>query len=205
MYIPKFFQIDDFKEIEQFVKSNSFGMIITEKHGKPLATHLPLILQKKGDDYYISGHIAKGNPQWKTLNGNSNVLIIYQGPHAYVSSSWYEKENVPTWNYQAIHLYGEATVLSEQETMDDLKTLLAKYEQYRENPVLWDNLAESTQMQAKAIIGFKVKINKVEAAYKMSQNRNEQDYNNIIKKLEDEHNSSSNAVANIMRDIHPYL
>ncbi|CDR24799.1 FMN-binding negative transcriptional regulator [Staphylococcus schweitzeri] len=205
MYIPKFFQIDDFKEIEQFVKSNSFGMIITEKHGKPLATHLPLILQKKGDDYYISGHIAKGNPQWKTLNGNSNVLIIYQGPHAYVSSSWYEKENVPTWNYQAIHLYVEATVLSEQETMDDLKTLLAKYEQYRENPVLWDNLAESTQMQAKAIIGFKVKINKVEAAYKMSQNRNEQDYNNIIKKLEEEHNSSSNAVADVMRDIHPYL
>lgn len=133
------------------------------------------------------------------------MLIIYQGPHAYVSSSWYEKENVPTWNYQAIHLYGEATVLSEQETMDDLKTLLAKYEQYRENPVLWDNLAESTQMQAKAIIGFKVKINKVEAAYKMSQNRNEQDYNNIIKKLEDEHNSSSNAVADVMRDIHPYL
>lgn len=205
MYIPNFFQIDDFKEIEQFVKSNSFGMIITEKHGKPLATHLPLILQKKGNDYYISGHIAKGNPQWKTLNGNSNVLIIYQGPHAYVSSSWYEKENVPTWNYQAIHLYGEATVLREQETMDDLKTLLAKYEQYRENPVLWDNLAESTQMQAKAIIGFKVKINKVEAAYKMSQNRNEQDYNNIIKKLEDEHNSSSNAVADVMRDIHPYL
>lgn len=205
MYIPKFFQIDDFKEIEQFVKSNSFGMIITEKHGKPLATHLPLILQKKGDDYYISGHIAKGNSQWKTLNGNSNVLIIYQGPHAYVSSSWYEKENVPTWNYQAIHLYGEATVLSEQETIDDLKTLLAKYEQYRENPVLWDNLAESTQMQAKAIIGFKVKINKVEAAYKMSQNRNEQDYNNIIKKLEEEHNSSSNAVADVMRDIHPYL
>lgn len=205
MYIPKFFQIDDFKEIEQFVKSNSFGMIITEKHGKPLATHLPLILQKKGDDYYISGHIAKGNSQWKTLNGNSNVLIIYQGPHAYVSSSCYEKENVPTWNYQAIHLYGEATVLSEQETIDDLKTLLAKYEQYRENPVLWDNLAESTQMQAKAIIGFKVKINKVEAAYKMSQNRNEQDYNNIIKKLEEEHNSSSNAVADVMRDIHPYL
>lgn len=205
MYIPNFFQIDDFKEIEQFVKSNSFGMIITEKHGKPLATHLPLILQKKGDDYYISGHIAKGNSQWKTLNGNSNVLIIYQGPHAYVSSSWYEKENVPTWNYQAIHLYGEATVLSEQETIDDLKTLLAKYEQYRENPVLWDNLAESTQMQAKAIIGFKVKINKVEAAYKMSQNRNEQDYNNIIKKLEEEHNSSSNAVADVMRDIHPYL
>ena len=61
------------------------------------------------------------------------MLIIYQGAHAYVSSSWYEKENVPTWNYQAVHLYGEATVLNEQETIDGLKTLLTKYEQNREN------------------------------------------------------------------------
>lgn len=204
MYIPKFFQVNDFKEIEQFIQSNSFGMIVTEDQGKPLATHLPLIFQKNGDDYYISGHIAKGNPQWKTLNGNGNVLIIYQGAHAYVSS-WYEKENVPTWNYQAVHLYGEATVLNEQETIDGLKTLLTKYEQNRENPVLWDNLAENTQMQAKAIVGFKVKIKKIEAAYKMSQNRNEQDYNNIIKNLEDEHNSSSKAVADVMKEIYPYL
>ncbi|NGA84224.1 FMN-binding negative transcriptional regulator [Staphylococcus aureus] len=205
MYIPKFFQVNDFKEIEQFIQSNSFGMIVTEDQGKPLATHLPLIFQKNGDDYYISGHIAKGNPQWKTLNGNGNVLIIYQGAHAYVSSSCYEKENVPTWNYQAVHLYGEATVLNEQETIDGLKTLLTKYEQNRENPVLWDNLAENTQMQAKAIVGFKVKIKKIEAAYKMSQNRNEQDYNNIIKNLEDEHNSSSKAVADVMKEIYPYL
>lgn len=76
MYIPKFFQVNDFKEIEQFIQSNSFGMIVTEDQGKPLATHLPLIFQKNGDDYYISGHIAKGNPQWKTLNGNGNVLNI---------------------------------------------------------------------------------------------------------------------------------
>ncbi|WP_188351728.1 FMN-binding negative transcriptional regulator [Staphylococcus aureus] len=205
MYIPKFFQVNDFKEIEQFIQSNSFGMIVTEDQGKPLATHLPLIFQKNGDDYYISGHIAKGNPQWKTLNGNGNVLIIYQGAHAYVSSSWYEKENVPTWNYQAVHLYGEATVLNEQETIDGLKTLLTKYEQNRGNPVLWDNLAENTQMQAKAIVGFKVKIKKIEVAYKMSQNRNEQDYNNIIKNLEDEHNSSSKAVADVMKEIYPYL
>ena len=205
MYIHKFFQVNDFKEIEKFIQSNSFGMIVTEDQGKPLAPHLPLIFQKNGDDYYISGHIAKGNPQWKTLNGNGNVLIIYQGAHAYVSSSWYEKENVPTWNYQAVHLYGEATVLNEQETIDGLKTLLTKYEQNRENPVLWDNLAENTQMQAKAIVGFKVKIKKIEAAYKMSQNRNEQDYNNIIKNLEDEHNSSSKAVADVMKEIYPYL
>ena len=158
MYIPKFFQVNDFKEIEQFIQSNSFGMIVTEDQGKPLATHLPLIFQKNGDDYYISGHIAKGNPQWKTLNGNGNVLIIYQGAHAYVSSSWYEKENVPTWNYQAVHLYGEATVLNEQETIDGLKTLLTKYEQNRENQFYGIILQKIRKCRPRQSLDLKVKI-----------------------------------------------
>ncbi|HIA7046268.1 TPA: FMN-binding negative transcriptional regulator, partial [Staphylococcus aureus] len=71
-------------------------------------------------------------------------------------------------------------------------------------PVLWDNISENTKMQAKGIVGFKVKIHKIEAAYKMSQNRNEKDYNNIIEKLEDESNASSVAVAEVMKNIHPY-
>lgn len=179
-------------------------MIITVDQGKPIATHVPLVLDKKGDDYYISGHLAKTNPQCNTLKDNQNVLIIYQGAHSYVSSAWYEKENVPTWNYQAVHLYGESSILSEEETIDDLKSLLAKYERHREDPVLWDNISENTKMQAKGIVGFKVKIHKIEAAYKMSQNRNEKDYNNIIEKLEDESNASSVAVAEVMKNIHPY-
>ena len=94
----------------------------------------------------------------RLLNGNGNVLIIYQGAHAYVSSSWYEKENCTNLELSGSSFVWEATVLNEQETIDGLKTLLTKYEQNRENPVLWDNLAENTQMQAKAIVGFKVKI-----------------------------------------------
>lgn len=181
MHVPKYFQVDDFKEIEKFIQSNSFGMIVTVDQGKPIATHVPLVLDKKGDDYYISGHLAKTNPQCNTL-----------------------KENVPTWNYQAVHLYGESSILSEEETIDDLKSLLVKYERHREDPVLWDNISENTKMQAKGIVGFKVKIHKIEAAYKMSQNRNEKDYNNIIEKLEDESNASSVAVAEVMKNIHPY-
>lgn len=204
MHVPKYFQVDDFKEIEKFIQSNSFGMIVTVDQRKPIATHVPLVLDKKGDDYYISGHLAKTNPQCNTLKDNQNVLIIYQGAHSYVSSAWYEKENVPTWNYQAVHLYGESSILSEEETIDDLKRLLVKYERHREDPVLWDNISENTKMQAKGIVGFKVKIHKIEAAYKMSQNRNEKDYNNIIEKLEDESNASSVAVAEVMKNIHPY-
>lgn len=79
MHVPKYFQVDDFKEIEKFIQSNSFGMIVTVDQGKPIATHVPLILDKKGDDYYICGHLAKTNPQCNTLKDNQNVLIIYQG------------------------------------------------------------------------------------------------------------------------------
>src|SRR5690606_31907602 len=130
MYIPKHFKVTDVDEVIEFIEMNSFGTIVTTEQGKPIATHLPLELHKQGDDYYITGHFAYANPQWKTLN--ENVLVIYQGPHAYVSSTWYSHENVPTWNYQSVHIYGKASLMNEQELEEDLKLLLKKYENHRE-------------------------------------------------------------------------
>lgn len=111
MYIPKYFEVTDFNEIEKSIQSNSFGTLVTTNDGKPIATHLPLMLHKKEDDYYITGHFAYANSQWKMLAENQ-VLVMYQGPHAYISSSWYQAENVPTWNYQAVHIYGTASIMN---------------------------------------------------------------------------------------------
>ncbi|MDA6365870.1 FMN-binding negative transcriptional regulator, partial [Escherichia coli] len=86
---------------------------------------------------YLTGHMAYGNPQWRTFADSEDVLVMFQGPHAYISSSWYEEENVPTWNYQAVHVYGQASILSEEELKGDLAILLQKYEKHRKNPVLW--------------------------------------------------------------------
>ena len=109
MYIPKYFEVSTIEEIWGFIQENSFGTIVTTVQGKPVATHLPLQVMKEGDTYYITGHMAYANPQWKTFEDeHENVLVIFQGPHAYISSSWYTHENVPTWNYQAVHLYGTA-------------------------------------------------------------------------------------------------
>ncbi|KOP81178.1 FMN-binding negative transcriptional regulator [Cytobacillus solani] len=199
MYIPKYFKITNAEEIWDFVQKNSFGTIITTDQGKPTATHLPLGLNKKDDDYYITGHMAYGNPQWRTFETCEDVLVMFQGPHAYVSSSWYSHENVPTWNYQAIHMYGKGSILEKDELIEDLKRMLGKYEQNRGNPVLWDNLSPKLlETQLKGIVGFKIKVEEIQAAYKLSQNRSETDYSNIIDKLQNEGNPNSKQMAELM-------
>src|SRR5699024_5522466 len=100
-----------------------------------------------------------------------------------------EEENVPTWNYQAVHIYGKASILEKDELIKDLTIMLKKYEENRENPVLWDKLSPHLlDRELKGIVGFKIKVGKIQAANKLSQNRNETDYINIIDKLQNEEN-----------------
>jgi len=199
MYIPKYYKVTDFDEIKEFVQQNSFGTIVTTKKGKPIATHLPLGLSEKDGDFYITGHMAYGNPQWRTFETSGDVLVMFQGPHAYISSSWYEHENVPTWNYQAVHIYGTASILNEKELKQELSAMLLKYEQHRDNPVLWEKLSPQVlEKELKGIVGFKIKIHEVQAAYKLSQNRNEKDYHNIVDKLKKEEDLNSQQIAKVM-------
>lgn len=199
MYIPKYYKVTNWEEIKEFIQTNSFGALITTKKEKPIATHLPLQIHKEGEDYYVTGHIAYGNPQWRTFDTSEDILVIFQGPHSYVSSSWYEHENVPTWNYQAVHVYGKARILSEEELKQDLTLLLQKYETHRKNPVLWENLSpQLLEKELKGIVGFKIKIQEIQAVDKLSQNRNEEDYQNIINRLYEEKDMNSQQVAKVM-------
>ncbi|MGK7377353.1 FMN-binding negative transcriptional regulator [Planococcus sp. 1R117A] len=199
MFIPKHFKVNDFEEIREFVQHNSFGTLVTTRKGRPIATHLPLQLVKEEEDYYITGHMAYGNPQWRTFEASEEVLVMFQGPHAYISSSWYEHENVPTWNYQSVHLYGPARILNEEELKQDLTSLMQKYESHRENPVLWEKLSPSLlEKELKGIVGFKIQVKEIQAANKLSQNRNEEDYQNIVTKLYEENDVNSQQVAQVM-------
>jgi transcriptional regulator len=199
VYIPKYFKVTSVDEIWDFVQKNSFATIVTTEQGKPIATHVPLQLIKEGDTYYITGHMAYGNPQWRTFESCEDVLVMFQGPHAYISSSWYGEENVPTWNYQSVHVYGTASILSEEELKQDLTMLLQKYEKHRKNPVLWDKLSpQLIEKQLKGIVGFKIKVQEIQAANKLSQNRNEVDYHNIVNKLYEEKDLNSQQMAQLM-------
>lgn len=200
MYVPKYYKVSDLEEIKEFIQHNSFATIVSIRKGKPIATHIPVLLKKIENDYYLTGHLAYGNPLWKTFEEVQDILVIFNGPHAYISSSWYEHENVPTWNYQAVHVYGKASLIEGIALEQDLTSLLEKYESFRENPVLWDKLSpELLQQEMKGIKGFKIKVEEVQAAYKLSQNRNASDYANIIKELYKEENPHADAVAEAMK------
>jgi transcriptional regulator len=203
MYIPKQFKIEDWAEIEAFIRQNSFGLLVSTEGKKPIATHIPIELEKnQAGEMVLRGHIARANPQWETFENNEEVLVIFQGNHAYISSSWYEKENVPTWNYTAVHIYGSVRILSEDELKTSLKNLVDKYEVNSVNPVRVEELsAKNFDNQLRAIIGFEVVIGTVEAKYKLSQNRNDKDYKNIIQELEKCPHENAQAVAEKMKEM----
>jgi len=201
MYIPPIFKHDNVEEISAFLKANAFGILINQVDGKFWGTHIPMILEAGSDGQnYLFGHVAKANPQWKTFENDQEVLAIFTGPHGYVSSSWYEKENVPTWNYSAVHVYGKVQILDYDQLMESLKVLTDKYEQGNKNPVRVEEMSDKTLKQNRGLIGFKIAISEIQSARKLSQNRNEKDHQNIVKHLSQSSSPTDVQLGNTMRE-----
>ncbi|WP_222984530.1 FMN-binding negative transcriptional regulator [Flagellimonas meishanensis] len=198
MYIPHYYKNENLDEVKGFIKQNSFGILINQVDGKPWATHIPLELEKdeNGKDVLV-GHMAKANPQWNNFQDSPEVLCIFNGPHAYVSSSWYREEEVPTWNYIAVHVYGKILILNEAETMASLHRLVDNYEQGSKNPVSLEKMSPKTLRQVKGVVGFRIQISDIQAAYKLSQTRTE-DHAKIISELSQKDDASSQAIADHM-------
>ncbi|MED1948382.1 MULTISPECIES: FMN-binding negative transcriptional regulator [Brevibacillus] len=200
MYIPKLYRMEH-DEAVQTMKANPFALLITVDEHRPLATHIPLEIREEEGKIYATGHIAYGNLQKKTLDNNRDVLLIFQGPHAYISSSWYESEQVPTWDYLAVHAYGTARILTKDEMKSALDSMLKHYESHRENGRLWDTFdPELLEREMKGIVGFEIEITSIQGAAKMSQNRNNTDYQSIVAKLEKSNDQGEIQVAQWMRE-----
>ncbi|WP_429842959.1 FMN-binding negative transcriptional regulator [Brevibacillus sp. FIR094] len=183
------------------MKSNPFALLITVDQHRPLATHIPLEIREEKGKIYASGHIAYGNMQKKTLDNHRDVLLIFQGPHAYISSSWYESEQVPTWDYLAVHAYGTARILTKDELKSALDSMLTHYESQRENGRLWETFhPELLEREMKGIVGFEIEITSIQGAAKMSQNRNNTDYQSIVAEFEKSNDQGENQVAQWMRE-----
>nr|WP_297785645.1 FMN-binding negative transcriptional regulator [uncultured Allomuricauda sp.] len=200
MYIPPHYNNQNLDEIKDFIRQNSFGILINIVENKPWGTHIPLELEKndEGNDIFLVGHIAKANPQWKYFKDNTEVLCIFNGPHSYVSSSWYKEEEVPTWNYIAVHVYGTLKVLTEQETMASMHRLVDKYEKNSKDPISLSNMSPKTLRQVKGVVGFQVQISDIQATYKLSQTRVD-DHQKIISELEERSDSGSRGIAEHMK------
>ena len=199
MYIPNIYKTESQVEIEQFIHDNGFAILINQTNVKLWATHIPLLLETKNGKQYLVGHVSKLNPQAESFITNDDVLAVFSGSHSYISSSWYDHENVPTWNYLAVHIYGKVTILNYEEAVLSLKRLVDKYESKSENPVRVEDLSKETMHEAKGIVAFEIEISSIESVKKLSQNRDEKNYNNIISELEKTDDSKSIAVANEMK------
>lgn len=201
MYIPTLFKQDNSEEVKDFLRKNSFGILVSTVGNKPWATHIPMELDTNtaGKDVLL-GHISRGNKQWRDFTNNEEVLAIFSGPHAYVSSSWYDHENVPTWNYIAVHVYGTLRVIDGEELLISLKKLVNKYEAMSEHPVSVEGMSEKMlESELKGIVGFEIQITAIEAAYKLSQNRDTRNKERIIEELTKRGDISSAEIAASMK------
>jgi transcriptional regulator len=200
MFIPDIYKNENQEDIYAFLYANSFGLLINQTEGKLTADHIPLELDtSKEGNLILHGHLSKENPQWKSFSENDQVLAVFSGPHSYISSSWYDHENVPTWNYIAVHVYGKIKIIEEEAVIASLKKLVDKYEGKSENPIRVEDLSQKTLMQTRGIVAFEIEITEIQATKKLPQNRDEFNYKNIISELEKSGENQSVTLANEMK------
>lgn len=201
MYVPSMFTAKSLKDVETYIKKNSFATLISQgAGGRPIGTHIPLQYVEKGGEEFLYGHIAKANQQKLSFDKEQDLLAIFMETHAYISSSWYDHVNVPTWNYIAVHVYGKARVITGKELYRSIDSLVNEFESKRPNRFhLSDFGEEELSAHLNGLIGFEMTVDQVEASYKLSQNRKDEDYFEIIKQLEATGDSLSMHIADEMK------
>jgi transcriptional regulator len=200
VYIPSYFKEDDWKEISRIIRENGFGILVTSKDNIPIATHIPVeLITKKDGTNVLQGHVSKANEQWKLFEKCEQALVIFSAEHHYISSSWYANRSVPTWNFIAIHIYGKMRIVNENELMESLKTLTNHYESFSKQP---DSIEQMPQdyinKLIQAVVGFEMTIDKVESKFKLSQNKDNSDYKNVIAELKNLNDWNGSKVAEEM-------
>ncbi|NOT17368.1 MAG: FMN-binding negative transcriptional regulator [Sulfuriferula sp.] len=200
MYIPEFFKETNPERISTLVEGNSFGMLVTAPDGVPFVSHLPFIFDHAaGSKGKLLCHMARANPQWQHFSSCSEVLAVFQGPHAYVSPSWYSSPGVPTWNYAVVHLRGKPRLIESESELEALvERLTHVYESHMPSP--WEpNLAgERRTKLLNMIVGFEIEVTDIQGKFKLSQNRPIEDQQRVIEALSQSSNQTEAAVSKLM-------
>jgi transcriptional regulator len=199
VYIPEHFRSEDRATALTFMHANPFAILVSNNEEGPFATHVPVVIRESGDQLVVRGHVAKANPHWRYLERQPDCLMIFHGPHSYISPTNYEtRENVPTWNYGAIHIYGRARTFAEPDQLlamlhDLIPTFEAAYEEQ------WASLSEVyRQRMLSHIVGFEITVGKLEAKFKLSQNRTRKEQQQIINSLSTDADTTISGTARLM-------
>jgi transcriptional regulator len=203
MYTPKHFLTEDVARMHELMRRYSFATLVTRHDGAPFASHLPFLLdERRGPRGALLAHLARGNPQWRDLADGQEALVIFQGPHAYVSPSWYGvAPSVPTWNYAAVHAYGRARIIEEpSELRRLLGALVELHEASFGQPWRMDLPDEYMQRMVRGLVGFEIEIARLEGKLKLSQNRPADDRRRVVAALEESADPLGLATAKLMAE-----
>lgn len=202
MYAPRYNQEKDWNTVAAFIRQHGFALLVSVENGLPTGTHLPIELEEKtpgSGEFVLRGHIANANPQSGAFTSGQTFMAVFMDPHSYISSSWYEKEKIPTWNYIAVHIYGRLRIMAENELVQSLSHLMQRYEGTSEHAVQMHDIPEKElRNNLKAITGFELSIDRVDTRFKLSQNRNDHDYFSVVDHLKAAGDSHSVRIAEEM-------
>ncbi len=202
MYNFSYFKEKDKQTILDFIEQNPFAFMTgSYLSGGQVVTQIPILLEERNGELFLQGHIMRNTDHHKAFVENPNALIVFTGPSCYVSASWYSNPQIgSTWNYMSVHIGGQINFMTNDELIAFMRKLTLKFE--KGNPqslTFYDNLPDQyLNKMMPAIVGFEIKAEKIENVFKLSQNRDEKSYFNIISKLE-EQGGSSTLIAAIMQ------
>lgn len=203
MYVPEDFAVDDKAVLHDFMRRYDFALLVTASGGVSTASHLPILLEVGDNGAVIQGHMARANPQWQDFSAVDEALVIFLGPHAYVSPTWYDSTPmVPTWNYTAVHAYGRPTLIEDAAAARaHLDRLVERHEQSGATPWSLDSVpAEFIANMQRGIVAFEIPIERLEGKFKLSQNRQAVDRDGARRALAASDDPAAMAVAALMAD-----
>jgi transcriptional regulator len=203
MYNLPYFKEEDTEEVLRFMRKHPFVFLSgVDAQNKPVATQVPVFIDEKDGKLFLTGHIMRNNDHHKAFEQNPSVLAVFTGPHTYVSATWYDNpRQASTWNYMSVHAKGTIRFGDKEDLIAILKRLTLHYENNNpESSTVFDNLSPSyTEPLMKAIVAFEVEVTSIDNVFKLSQNRDEKSYDNIIDKLKDG-DSDAKEIAEIMEN-----
>ncbi|MCJ8153536.1 FMN-binding negative transcriptional regulator [Chryseobacterium sp. SSA4.19] len=185
MFIPKIYRSEDYHLMKEIIRENAFALLISSVD-QIRATHSMMLLNEDDpENIYIETHVSRANPQAKTLKDGDEVLCDFLGAHSYISSSWYDHINVSTWNYEAVQIRGKVQLMNQEELYSHLDKLTTKFENAQKCPVMLEDMGSSfVRKEMQGAFGIKIIPDEIFINQKLSQNRKEDDFRNIISHLE---------------------
>ena len=202
MYLPKHYEVTDQSKIFEFIKANSFGILFSHTGSEPMASHLPLILDEKGGEQgLILGHMARANRQWRYADGQQ-VLVVFHGPHTYVSPTWYQEEDtVPTWNYVAVHATGVFKAVEDRPGLiESVARLTDQHEASQRQPWQPDFSTAYSDQMLKRIVAFQIEITSLQGKWKLNQNHPEHRRRRVAEQLKTLGGDANLQIAGLMEE-----